>query len=71
MLGLTRIYEKAKMKKEKRTLEEVQKEYSQMCMQLGDLEYKMAVTLPEAIRLLQNKIRELNKEASKIENPKS
>jgi hypothetical protein len=50
-----------------RDIKEVQNEYAQVCSQLGDAEYKISV-ISEDCRKLKRKLRQLNIEASQIQN---
>lgn len=56
-----------------RSLEEVQREYSQACMELGQLVYQLSIVQEDVanreyqIEKLQNKIKSLNQEGHKIQ----
>lgn len=51
---------------DKRTLEVIHREYSQMCSQAGHLGYQI-VTLQKDLDLLHTQLRELNFEAAKLQ----
>ncbi len=50
---------------DKRTVEQIHKEYSQLCTQAGHLQYQILV-VSQDLELLNKQLRELNLEAAKI-----
>lgn len=50
----------------KRTIETVQREYTQVCTQLGDIRYKISA-LEVAARNAEKALRQLNKEANRMQ----
>lgn len=53
------------MSDEKRTVEGIHKEYTQLCAQAGHLQYQIA-TLGKDLELVNEQLRALNLEAAKI-----
>lgn len=50
---------------DKRTVEAIHKDYSQLCSQAGHLQYQI-VTLQQDLDILNKQLRELNLEAAKL-----
>lgn len=50
----------------KRTLDEVRQEYSNLCAKAGHVQYQIAV-LGDDLKLINDQIKELNLEAAKIQ----
>lgn len=53
------------MSEQKRTLDTIRTEYSQICSQAGHIQYQIA-TLSKDLELLNSQLRDLNMEATKL-----